>query len=213
MHPQQTLLPQITVLTWRAFGVSTGKPGCPPRSLQLVISKFLYLPSCWDLWNLCSSLQAPSDCFLLSLLKLFPVHVQVGFIQGTEIIFFFVRYSGLIFCRSLLCSNLLPTALATQTLISVFFFSHPERLLFSFCVLFLCTIVMKNILEWESQMNVGHLLCICSLKDFSVDCCPTLGNIQTVLQSIHSNVLVICSSMVGQILAILSWPQSFFSFA
>ena len=86
--------------------------------------------------------------------------MQVWFIQGTEVIFLvlFCRCSGLIFCRSLLWSNLLPTALAIWTLISVFFlflflfyFSHQERLLFSVCILFLCTIVMKNVLNEKAK--------------------------------------------------------------
>ena len=131
------------VLTWRAFGVSTGNPGCSPRSLQLVISKFLYLPSCWDLWNLCSSLQAPSGCFLLSLPKLFAGGIHPRNWNN----FFFGRYSGLIFCRSLLCSNLLPTALATQTLISFFFPSRKTS------VLFLCSISLHRSYEWRIFLN------------------------------------------------------------
>ena len=43
-------------------------------------------------------------------------------------------------------------------------------------------------------MNVGHLFCISSFKDFSVDSCPMLGNMQTVLQNTHANVLLINSS-------------------
>ena len=53
----------------------------------------------------------------------------------------------------------------------------------------------EECLEWKSQMNVGHLFCISSFKDFSVDFCPMPGNMQTELQNIHSNVLLISSSV------------------
>ena len=41
---------------------------------------------------------------------------------------------------------------------------------------------------------MGHLFCISSFKDFSVDFCPMPGNMQTVLQNTHPNVLLINSS-------------------
>ena len=125
--------------------------------------------------------------------------MQVWFIQGTEVIFLvlFCRCSGLVFCRSFLWSNLLPTALPIWTLISFFFFFFlfPSR---KTSVLCLYSISLhysyEEYLEWKSQMNVGHLFCISSFKDFSVDFCPMLGNMQTVLQNTHANVLLINSS-------------------
>ena len=134
----------MMILTPRAFGISIDNPGCSPRSLHLVIYKLQYFPSCWGLWNLCSSLQAPSGCSLLRLLEFSPVHGQVGFIKGIEVFFFFFFLAdnqGSFFAG--LPSVIICSQLAWQPKLSF----SPSRKTSLLCVLFPCNTVTKLVLN------------------------------------------------------------------
>lgn len=108
---------------------------------------------------------------VLSLQKSFSGHVQVGVIQQIEVNFVLENIQGS-FSAGLSSLVVCP--------------QMPWRLLFSICVLvcvlFPCTIVLKNVLKEKARMNVDHLLYVSSLKELSVDCCPVPLNIQMVSQ-------------------------------